>query len=201
MADFTRHAIQENLNPVFQDIAVPKMSQIVINITHFTKEIHDMDYQLHCSDDEDCKKFPYLHYARCEDNHSIDFSGSGDGSIDVSTEPPSSGSMPTPRVYIVSWTKTNSSMPPPIIHTNSIPTTASPTTASPTTTLPTTESDKPTIADTSDNNATTGDTNNATSTNINFSPIESKEHSGISILHLKFHHALIPLLLGMLYII
>ena len=185
MADFTRHALEENLNPVFQDEPIPKMTILNINITRFTKEIDEMeDYHHHCSDDEDCKKFPYLFQATCADDNSIEFSGSGGGFTDDGTEPVSSGSMPTPRVQIMTLsTHSKPSFPPMVINTNG-------------TASPTTQSDEPITTDTSIN-----DGNVTSNTDIIFTPITSNQNSGTSILHLKTHHLLFPLMLGILYIV
>ena len=174
---------------MFQDEPIPKMTTLNINLTHFTKEIIDLeDYHLHCSDDEDCKKFPYLFQATCADDNSIEFSGSGDGSTDDGTEPISSGSMPTPRVHIITLDiPSKPSLPPTIINTNS-------------TASPTTQPDEPITTDTdiSNSNATRNDTSN---TDIKFIPITSNQNSGTSILHLKSHHLLLLLMLGILYIV
>lgn len=188
MADFSRHAMQQNLNPVFQDMAIPEMSILNKNITRFIKEMRDMDFQLHCSDDEDCKKFPYLTMAMCEDE---EFSGSGVDSGNDKDEPTSSGSMPTPRVNIAIVTRppnTNISLPPNILYTNSTPTTASPNT----------EPEISTIANISTNTSDTS--NDVSGIKISASPITRKQKSGITILHSQTSHLLLPMLLGILYI-
>ena len=189
MADFSRYALQEHLNPVFQDVTIPNMNILNINITHFTKEMREIDYQLHCSDDEDCKKFPYLFFAKCEDGGSVDeFSGSG-GSDEDSTEPTSSGNTPIPRInhpILIKPPNINTSLPPDIIYTDSMPTTS-----------PTDSSDKSTVANTSNDNTTTSETS---SNNNNFNPITNNHHSGVSILCSELWYLLLPLVLGILYI-
>ena len=189
MADFTRHALEEKLNPEFQDEPIPKMTELNINIRRFTIGILDLEdnYQHQYSDDEDYKKFPYLFQAKCADDYSIEASGSGDGSA---VEPMSSGSMPTPRVHIMTvGMPSKPSLPPMITTTNSTSTVS-----------PNTQPDEPIATDTniSDNNTTTGDTSN---TDINFTPNTNNQNSGTSILYLELHHLLLPLMLGILYII
>ena len=163
------------------------MTVLNINITRFTKEMHDIvDYQLQCTDDEDCKRFPYLATAMCEDNPTDDFfSGSGDNSNNDSNDPTSSGTGPTPRVNIAIITgpsNINMSLPPIILHTDSVPTT----------TLPTTDSaDISIIANKSDNN---------TNSNNFRDKFKTNQNSGISVLHLELCYLLLPTLLGMLYI-
>ena len=181
MAGFTRHALQSNVNPVFQDITIPSMNVLSINITHFTKEMREIDYQLHCSDDEDCVKFPY-YTITCRENYSPEeFSGSGTSPEDNdTTEPTSSGSMPITRINIAIDTSlnTNISIPPTIKYTNSIPTFAS-------------ESDASTVANTT--SETFDDNMN------NLSSVKNNHHSGISTIHSEWHH-LLAVLLGMLCI-
>ena len=193
VADFTRHAMQKSLNPVFQDVTIPNMNILNINITRFIKEMREIDYQLHCSDDEDCKKFPYLFFAKCKDGSVEEFSGSGD-SYDDSTESTSSGSTSIPRInnpiIILRPPNFNITLPPDIIYTDNMPTTA----------LPTTEPDKSTVANTSGDNTTTTETSSNVTNNNNFSQITNNHHSGVSILHSELWHRLLPLLLGILYI-
>ena len=188
MAEFSRNAINKNLNPVFQDVTIPNMNTLNINITHFTKEMREIDYQLDCSDDEDCKMFPYLYFAKCEDGDLVeDFSGSG-GSDEDSTEPVSSGSTPTPRFNhpIATLPNFNISLPPSIIYTDSTPTTASPTR----------ESDKSTVANTTSDNTTTSETS---INNNNFTQI-TNHHSGVSpILHSELWYSLLPMVLWIFF--
>lgn len=188
MADFSRRAINQNLNPVFQDVTIPNMNTLNINITHFTKEMREIDYQLHCSDDEDCKKFPYLFFAKCEDGSLVEeFSGSGVSDED-GTEPTSSGSRPTPRFNhpIVTLPNFNISLPPSIIHTDSTATTASPTR----------ESDKSTVANTTGDNTTTSET----SINNNDISQITNHHSGVSKVHSELWYSLLPMMLWIFHI-
>ena len=177
------------MNPVFQDVKIPSMNILSINITHFTKEMHEIDYQLHCSDDEDCMKFPHYTYI-CPGTYSPEeSSGSGTSNEDNdTTELTSSGSIPITRINIAVDTSlnTNISLPPTITYTNSIPTSASPKT----------ESDASTVANNSGN--TTSETFDDNMNN--FSPIMNKYHSGNSIVHSELWHHLLAVLLGMLCI-
>ena len=179
MAGFSRQAINQNLNPVFQDVTIPNMNTLNINITHFTQEMREINFQ---SDDEDYKTFPYLFSAKCEDGGLVeDFSGSG-GSDEDSTKTASSGSTPTPRFNhpIVTLPNVNISLPPSIIYTDNTPTTVSPTR----------ESDKSTVANTTGNNTTTND---------NFSQI-TDHHSGVSKQHSELWYSLLPMVLWIFHI-